>query len=120
MGVPCRCPRTGGLGQRQHLFLRRFSQSEKRNSAAEKRGRAKIPSPQPPSFLPARANFFQKSASGFSRKKVRILSKSPTQSDQQCRSGRTLLFLQSRSSQSGRYRLPFRRSWRSHSFCYTL
>ena len=28
---------------------------------------------QPPSFLPARAKFFQKSASGFSRKKVRIL-----------------------------------------------
>ena len=73
MGVRCRCPRTGGLGQGQHLFLRRFLQSKKRNSAAaKKRGRAKIPSPQPPSFLPARANF-QKSASGFSRKKVRIL-----------------------------------------------
>jgi len=33
-----------------------------RNSAAaKKRGRAKIPSPQPPSFLPARAIGFQNS-----------------------------------------------------------
>ena len=39
MGVPYRCPRTGGLGQGQHLFLRRFLRSKKRNSAAEKRGR---------------------------------------------------------------------------------
>src|SRR3989344_2338384 len=76
MGVPCRCPRTGGLGQGQHLFWRRISQSEIRNSAAaEKRGRAKIPSPQPPSFLPARAIGFQNSQSGFSSKKVRILTK---------------------------------------------
>ena len=37
-------------------FLRCISQSEIRNSAAaEKRGRAKIHSPQPPFFLPARA-----------------------------------------------------------------
>ena len=27
MGVSCRCPRTGGLGQGQHLFLRRFLRS---------------------------------------------------------------------------------------------
>ncbi|PJE73357.1 MAG: hypothetical protein COV00_00210, partial [Candidatus Tagabacteria bacterium CG10_big_fil_rev_8_21_14_0_10_40_13] len=46
-GVPCRCPRTpvverfafttgqaGGLGQGQHLFWRRVSQSEIRNLAA--------------------------------------------------------------------------------------
>jgi len=45
----------GRAGQAQ-LYWRRISQSEIRNSAAaEKRGRAKIPSPQPPSFLPARA-----------------------------------------------------------------
>ena len=38
---------------------RRISQSEIRNSvAAEKRGRAKIPPPHPPSFLPARASGF--------------------------------------------------------------
>ncbi len=55
---------------------RRISQSEIRNSAAaEKRGRAKIPSPQPPSFLPARAIGFQNSQFGFSSKKVRILTK---------------------------------------------
>ena len=55
---------------------RRISQSEIRNSAAaEKRGRAKIPSPQPTSFLPARAIGFQNSQSGFSSKKVRILTK---------------------------------------------
>ena len=41
----------GRAGQAQHLFSwRHISQSEIRNSAAEKRGRAKIPSPQPPSF----------------------------------------------------------------------
>jgi len=81
MGVPYRyrCPHTGGLGQGQHLFLRRFLRSKKRNSAAEKRGRVKIPSPQPPSFLPARAKVFQKSASGFSRKKVRILFRTDSQ-----------------------------------------
>ena len=77
MGVPCRCPRTGGLGQRQHLFLRRFSQSEKRNSAAEKRGRAKIPSPQPPSFLPARAIFFRNQRRDFRGKKFGFRPKVP-------------------------------------------
>ena len=63
----------GRTGQAQLLFSwRRISQSEIRNStAAEKRGRAKIPSPQPPSFLPARAIGFQNSKSGFSSKKVR-------------------------------------------------
>ena len=55
---------------------RHISQSEIQNSAAEKRGRAKIPSPpQPPSFLPARAIGFQNSQSGFLSKKVRILTK---------------------------------------------
>jgi len=39
---------------------RRFSQSEIRKIvAAEERGRAKIPSPQPPSFLPARAQILE-------------------------------------------------------------
>src|SRR3989338_3224385 len=48
-----------------------------RNSAAaEKRGRAKIPSPQPPSFLPARASDFVPAARSaatiqFLSKKVR-------------------------------------------------
>jgi len=61
---------------KQRNFWRRISQSEIRSSAAaEKRGRAKIPSPQPPSFLPARAIEFQNSKSGFSSKKVRILTK---------------------------------------------
>jgi len=45
------------IGNRRHI-----SQSEIRNSAAEKRGRAKIPSPQPPSFLPARASDFVSAA----------------------------------------------------------
>jgi len=42
----------------KQISWRRISQSEIRNSAAEKRGRAKIPFPQPPSFLPARASGF--------------------------------------------------------------
>ena len=46
-----------------------------RKKRRRKRGRAKIPSPQPPSFLPARAIGFQNSQSGFSSKKVRILTK---------------------------------------------
>ena len=75
-------------GQTQlHIFLRRISQSEIRNSAAAekpsfafrlrtgKRGRAKIPSPQPLSFLPARAFSFCRAERGnqseFCSKKVR-------------------------------------------------
>ena len=54
-GVKLLCAH-GWAGQIQLSYWRRISQSEIRNSAAaEKRGRAKIPSPQPPSFLPARA-----------------------------------------------------------------
>ena len=41
-----------------------------RNSAAaEKRGRAKIPSPQPPSFLPARAKIIKSQRPDFRGKK---------------------------------------------------
>jgi len=41
-------PAHGREGQGQHLFLRRFLRSKKRNSAAaEKRGRAKIPGGRP-------------------------------------------------------------------------
>ncbi len=51
----------GWAGQTQLHLWRRILQSKIRNStAAEKRGRAKIPSPQPPSFLPARAQIFFK------------------------------------------------------------
>jgi len=53
LGSSLSLPAYGREGQGQHLlFWRRISQSEIRNSTAEKRGRAKIPSPQPPSFLP--------------------------------------------------------------------
>ena len=51
----------GWAGQTQLCFWRRISQSEIRNSATAekigigKRGRTKIPSPQPPFFLPVRA-----------------------------------------------------------------
>ena len=75
----------GRAGQTQLPFWRRISQSEIRNSAAaEKRGRAKIPSPQPPSFCPPERKSFcscraklgnQISHSGFSSKRVRILTK---------------------------------------------
>ena len=44
----------------KQIYKWRISQSEIPNSAAaEKRGRAKIPSPKPPSFLPARAIKFK-------------------------------------------------------------
>jgi len=59
---------------------RRISQSEIRNSAAaEKRGRAKIPSPQPPSFLPARAfSLAREARHQFRSKKVWISSNKRT------------------------------------------
>jgi len=60
-------------------FWRCISQSEIRNSAAEKRGRAKIPSPQPPSFLPARAfSLAREARRQFRSKKVRISSNKRT------------------------------------------
>jgi len=46
-----------------------------RNSAAEKRGRAKIPSPQPPSFLPARAKIIKIQRPDFRQKKFEYQSK---------------------------------------------
>jgi len=57
-------------------YWRCISQSEIRSSAAaEKRGRAKIPSPQPPSFLPARAfSLAREARRQFRSKKVRISS----------------------------------------------
>ena len=82
MGVLCCCPRTGGLGQGQYLFLWRFLRSKKRNSAAGKRGRAKIPSPQPPSFLPARAfSLAREARRQFGSKKVRIWSNKRTKKE---------------------------------------
>jgi len=46
-----------------------------RNSAAaEKRGRAKIPSPQPPSFLPARAKIIKSQRPDFHGKKFGFCS----------------------------------------------
>jgi len=56
----------------------RFSQSEKRNSAAaEKRGRAKIPGGRPLSnpfpFCPPERKFFRNQRRDFRGKKVRIL-----------------------------------------------
>ena len=56
----------GWAGQTQLCFWRRISQSEIRNSATAekigigKRGRTKIPSPQPPFFLPACLGFAPK------------------------------------------------------------
>jgi len=75
MGVPCRCPRTGGLGQGQHLFLRRFCEAKTKFGGGKARaGKNSFP---PTPFLFARPSIkvFQNSASGFSRKKVRILFK---------------------------------------------
>ena len=60
-----------GWAERTQLYYwRHISQSEIRNSAAaEKRGRAKIPSPQPPSFLPARAKIIKIQRPDFRQKK---------------------------------------------------
>ena len=79
-GDLCRCPRRGGLGQGQHLLWRRISQSEIRKIAVAKKEAAKARAGKnsfpPTPFLFARpSENYQKSASGFSRKKVRILTK---------------------------------------------
>jgi len=60
----------------KQIYWRRISQSEIRNSAAtEKRGQAKIPSPQPPFFLPARAfSLAREARHQFRSKKVRAFS----------------------------------------------
>jgi hypothetical protein len=63
------------VGQGQRFFAAHFAKRNTKFGGGGKRGRAKIPSPQPPSFLPARAIGFQSSQSGFSSKKVRILTK---------------------------------------------
>jgi len=78
--------RTGGLGKHNFLIdgaFRKVKYEIRRRwkkIGIGKRGRAKIPSPQPPSFLPARAIGFQNSEFGFSSKKVRISSKRHRQS----------------------------------------
>ena len=73
------CARVGGANTTS--LWRRISQSEIRNSAAEKigigkRGRAKIPSPQPPS-LPARAIGFQNSGIRIFVKSSNFVQKTP-------------------------------------------
>jgi len=60
---------------KQISWAAHFAKRNTKFGGGGKRGRAKIPSPQPPSFLPARAIGFQNSQSGFSSKKVRILTK---------------------------------------------
>jgi len=47
-------------------------------AAAEKRGRAKIPSLQPPSFLPARAKIIKIQRPDFRGKKFGFCSRKPT------------------------------------------
>jgi len=93
MGVSYRCPRMGGLGQGQYLFLRRFLRSKKTKFggggtpeaerfafATGQEARAGKNSFPPTPFLFARpSENYQKSASGFSLKKVRILFKTDSQ-----------------------------------------
>ena len=70
------CARAGGANTTPFLAAH-FAKRNTKNCGGGKRGRAKIPSPQPP-FLPAppkRKSFNQNSQSGFSSKKVRILTK---------------------------------------------
>jgi len=67
----------GGRGKHNFLFGGAFRKAKyeirrrRKKIGIGKRGRAKIPSPQPPSFLPARAIGFQNSEFGFSSKKIR-------------------------------------------------
>ena len=71
------CARVGGANTTP-LMAAHFAKQNTKFGGGGKRGRAKIPSPQPPSFLPARAFSFAREArnhSGFCSKNVRTSSK---------------------------------------------
>ena len=99
MGVPYRCPRTGGLGQGQHLFWRRILQGKIRNSAAEKsesesEGGQKFLPPNPLPFCPPERKSFSK----FS---VRIFAKKSSDFVQRSEPDRTLFELETEAVGAG-------------------
>jgi len=72
-------PAYGWVGQGQRLLAAHFVKRNTKFGGGGKRGRAKIPSPQPPSFLPARAFSLARGACRqFHSKKVRIWSNKRT------------------------------------------
>jgi len=52
------CAREGGANTTPYFTAAHFAKRNTKFGGGGKRGRAKIPSPQPPSFLPARASGF--------------------------------------------------------------
>ena len=72
------CAREGGANTTS-IFLAAHFAKQNTKFGGGKRGRAKIPSPQPPSFLPARAfNLAREARRQFRSKKVRISSNKRT------------------------------------------
>ena len=69
------CARAGGANTTPYILAAHFAKRNTKLGVGEKRGRAKILSPQPPSFLPARAFGFCRAKRGnqseFRSKKVR-------------------------------------------------
>jgi len=81
LGSSLSLPAYGWVGQGQHLFFlaAHFAKRNTKFGGGGKRGRAKIPSPQPPSFLPARAfSLAREARRQFRSKKVRISSNKRT------------------------------------------
>ena len=56
------CARVGGANTTPLFLAAHFAKKNTKFGGGGKRGRAKIPSPQPPSFLPARASGFVSAA----------------------------------------------------------
>ena len=73
------CARAGGANTNPFFLAAHFAKRNMKFGGGGKRGRAKIPSPQPPSFLPARAfSLAREARRQFRSKKVRILSNKRT------------------------------------------
>ena len=71
--------RAGGASTTSFFLAAHFAKRNTKFGGGGKRGRAKIPSPQPPSFLPARAfSLAREARHQFRSKKVRILSNKRT------------------------------------------
>ena len=72
------CARVGGANTTPFMAAH-FAKQNTKFGGGGKRGRAKIPSPQPPSFLPARAfSLAREARRQFRSKKVRISSNKRT------------------------------------------
>ena len=71
------CARVGGANTTPLFLAAHFAKKNTKFGGGGKRGRAKIPSPQPPSFLPACWNPPADFSSGGAERKERIVALAP-------------------------------------------